>query len=68
MLDNVDVHWEGTKMLLPLLHPHPFAIQNSMVTDGRKPQPQANGLQRGLTAKDQPVTKGIWTLQSQWDT
>lgn len=44
-----------------------FCPPNSMVTDGRKPQPRANGLQRGLTAKDQPVTKGFWTLQSQWD-
>lgn len=38
-----------------------------MVTDGRKPQPRANSLQRGLAAKGRPVTKGLWTSQSQRD-
>lgn len=62
-----DRYWESMKMLLPFIHPHPFAIQTPMVTDGRKLQPEANGSQRGLTAKDRPVTKGLLTFQSQWE-
>lgn len=64
---HVYMHWEGTEMLLLFIRPHPFAIQNSMLTDGSKPQPRANGLQGGLKVKDQPVTKGLLTFQSQWD-
>ena len=53
------------KDLLPFRHSFPFTIQNPTVTDGKRPQPRADGSQRGLTAKDRPMTKGLLTFQSQ---